>query len=165
MYRCFCQKVERQRPVRQQAKGSLQMTEPFLSVRPLYDKILSEGDDQLLVVYRSLQSIGIKKKNKNRASSFEIRRPDVRQVGRVVVDPMPQGKKGGGRCSVHFITTSCTAEVGPLHLKPPNNSSSNKTPQHTVRDSVITILQKNRYIFTDVCKIILPKVIFEPLRL
>lgn len=72
---------------------------------------------------------------------------------------------GGGGCSVHFITTSCTAEVGPLHPKPPNNSSSNKTPQHTVRDSVITILQKNRYIFTDVCKIILPKVIFEPLRL
>lgn len=157
--------------MRQQAKGSLQMTEPFLSVRPLYDKILSEGNDQLLVVYRSLQSIGIKKnkkkQNKNRASSFEIRRPDVRQVGRVVVDPMPQGKiwGGGGGCSVHFITTSCTAEVGPLHLKPPNNSSSNKTPQHTVRDSVITILQKNRYIFTDVCKIILPKVIFEPLRL
>lgn len=71
---CFCQKVERQQPVRQQAKGSLQMTEPFLSVRPLYDKILSEGDVQLLVVFKSLQSIGIKtnKQTKKKGGGIEL---------------------------------------------------------------------------------------------
>lgn len=84
--------------MRQQAKGSLQMTEPFLSVRPLYDKILSEGDVQLLVVFKSLQSIGIKTnkqtKKKGGASNFEIRRPDIGQLGRVVLDPVTAGNKG-----------------------------------------------------------------------